>query len=309
MTIAAPADSPAAATRPAPRRVSRLGRLLHRSEAARGYLLLSPALLLLTVAIMVPLGAMVLMSLWSVSGYDIDTTLTLQNYQAMTTNPMYAVLVGRSLTVAATATVITVILCYPMAYFVAFHVHRHKALWLIIMTLPFWTSYLLRVFSWRVVLGQEGVINSALLSLGLIEAPLSFLLYSQTAVTIVLAHSWAAFALLPIYVSLEKINRTYIEAAADLGDGPFHRFWRIILPLSLPGVVSAFFLMFIPTMGDYITPAMVGGPDAMLAGNLIQASFGPMNNVPAGAALALVLTLAIAVSALVFLGLTRLIRR
>jgi spermidine/putrescine transport system permease protein len=283
--------------------------LLHRSEGLRGYLLLAPALLLLAAAIIVPLGTMIMMSFWSITGYDIDRALTLKNFQAMTTQPMYAVLVGRSLTVAATATLITVILCYPMAYFVAFHVHRHKALWLIIMTLPFWTSYLLRVFSWRVVLGQEGVINSALLSMGLIEAPFSFLLYSQTAVTIVLAHSWAAFALLPIYVSLEKINRSYIEAAADLGDGPFRRFWRIILPLSLPGVVSAFFLMFIPTMGDYITPAMVGGPDAMLAGNLIQASFGPMNNAPAGAALALVLIMAIVSSALVFLALTRLIRR
>jgi spermidine/putrescine transport system permease protein len=196
-----------------------------------------------------------------------------------------------------------------MAYFVAFHVQRHKALWLIILTLPFWTSYLLRVFAWRVVLGQEGVINSALLGLELIEAPLSFLLYSQTAVTIVLAHSWAAFAILPIYVSLEKINRSYLEAAADLGDGPARRFWRITFPLSLPGVVSAFILMFVPTMGEYITPLMVGSPDSMMIGNLVQSMFGPMNNWPAGAALSVVMMVTIALAGLVFLLLNRLVER
>jgi spermidine/putrescine transport system permease protein len=284
-------------------------RFLHRNEALRGYLLLAPALLVMAAAILVPLASMVMMSFWSISGYAIDTTLTVQNYQAMTSNPMYGVLIWRSLTVAALATLVTVALCYPMAYFVAFHVHRHKTIWLIIMTLPFWTSYLLRVFAWKVVLGFEGVINTALLWLGLIDAPLTVFLYSQTAVIVVLAHSWAAFALLPIYVSLEKINRSYIEAAADLGDSPARRFWRIIFPLSLPGVVSAFFLMFIPTVGDYVTPAMLGGPDGMMVGNLIQANFGPMNNAPAGAALAIVMIIAISIAALVFLALTRLIRR
>jgi spermidine/putrescine transport system permease protein len=283
--------------------------LLHLHKALRSYLMLAPALLVMGLAILLPLATMVMTSFWSTSGYVIDTTLTLQNYQAMTAQPMYGVLIGRSLTIAAGATLITVILCYPMAYFVAFHVQRHKALWLIIMTLPFWTSYLLRVFAWRVVLGYEGVINTALLELGLIDQPLTALLYSQTAVMAVLAHSWAAFALLPIYVSLEKIDRTYIEAAADLGDSPARRFWRIIFPLSLPGVVSAFFLMFIPTVGDYITPAMLGGPDGMMVGNLIQAQFGSMNNGPAGAALAIVMIVAISAAGLAFLAMTRLIRR
>ena len=134
-------------------------------------------------------------------------------------------------------------------------------------------------------------------------------LYSQTAVTIALAHAWAAFAILPIYVSLEKIDKSYLEAAADLGDNAARRFWRITLPLSLPGVVAAFFLMFIPTVGDYVTAAMLGGPDGMMVGNLIQAQFGPINDWPMGAALALVMTLAVAVAGLAFLLLTRMIRR
>ncbi len=301
----APAIAP-----PLPRgRWSGLSGLLHRNEALRGYLLVSPALIVMAAAILMPLATIVMTSFWSVSGYSIDTTLTARNYQAMAEQPMYGVLIGRSLWMAALATVVTVALCYPMAYFVAFHIHRHKALWLIIMTLPFWTSYLLRVFSWKVILGYEGLINTALLGAGLIDQPLTVFLYSQTAVVIVLAHSWAAFALLPIYVSLEKIDRSYVEAAADLGDSPARRFWRIVVPLSLPGVVSAFFLMFIPTVGDYITPAMLGGPDGMMVGNLVQANFGPMNNAPAGAALAIVMIVAISVAGLAFLALTRLVRR
>ena len=290
-------------------RPSALARFLHRHEGWRGHLLLAPALLLMSAAILFPLGMTLAMSTWSLSGYDINQTPSMGNYAAMAENPMFRVLILRTLAIALTCTAFTVVLVYPMAYYVAFHVHRHKALWLIIMTLPFWTSYLLRVFAWRVVLGQEGVINSALLSLGLIQEPLSFLLYSQTAVTIVLAHSWAAFAILPIYVSLEKINRTYLEAAADLGDGPARRFWRITFPLSLPGVVAAFIMMFVPTMGEYITPLMVGGPDSMMIGNLVQSMFGPMNNWPAGAALAVVMMLTIALAGLVFVVLNKLVQR
>ncbi len=303
-------DRPATPARgPAAGMLGAVTRLLHRNAALRGYLLLSPALVLMLVAITVPLLTMLTMSMWSVSGYDIDQTLSLGNYIKMTEEPVYRVLIGRSLTVATYATLFTIVVCYPMAYYVAFHVHRNKVIWMIIMTLPFWTSYLLRVFAWKGVLGYEGVLNTALMGIGLIDEPITALLYSQTAVTLVLAHSWAAFAVLPIYLSLEKIDKSYLEAAADLGDGPVRRFLRITLPLSLPGVLAAFFMMFIPTVCDYITPAMVGGPDGMMVGNLIQANFGPMNNWPAGAALSVVMIFAIAVAGLAFFGLSRLIRR
>ncbi|MGQ0567862.1 MAG: ABC transporter permease [Gemmobacter sp.] len=286
-----------------------LTRFLHRNEGWRGHLLLAPALILMAVTILFPLGMTLTMSTWSLSGYDIDQTPGLGNYAAMAENPMFRVLILRTLTISLTCTLITVLLVYPMAYYVAFHTHRNKALWLIVMTLPFWTSYLLRVFAWKVVLGYEGVLNTALIGLGIVSEPVAALLYSQTAVTIVLAHSWAAFAILPIYVSLEKIDRSYLEAAADLGDGPFRRFRRITFPLSLPGVVAAFILMFVPTMGEYITPAMVGGPDGMMVGNLVLAMFGPINNWPAGAALAVVIMLTIAMAGLVFALLNRLVQR
>jgi spermidine/putrescine transport system permease protein len=305
MNKALPAALPEARRRSA----GRISRLMHRSEALRGYTLMSPALLVLGIAILVPFALLVTMSFWSMSGYDLNTTATLDNYRKIIEEPIYGALLSRSLWIAGVATSVTVLLSYPIAYYVAFHVHRHKMLWILVLTLPFWTSYLLRIFAWKVILGYEGVINASLMGLGLIEAPLAIFLNSPLAVTIALAHAWAAFAILPIYVSLEKIDRSLLEAAADLGDGPLRRFWRITLPLSLPGVISAFFLMFIPTVGDYVTPAMLGGPDGMMIGNLIQAQFGPINNWPMGAALALTMMLAVAVAGLMFLMLTRLIRR
>jgi spermidine/putrescine transport system permease protein len=297
-------DAGASETRVAahrPRQVSGLSRLLYRSETARGLSLLSPALLFMLAALLVPFAILVVMSFWTQIGFDFDTTLTLNNYHQVIERPIYGALLGRTLWISGLATLATVLLCYPMAYYVAFHVHRNKMMWIVLMTAPFWTSYLLRVFAWKVVLGYEGVINSALMSLGWIDAPLEFLLYSPSAVVITLAHAWAAFAILPLYVSLEKIDKTLLEAATDLGDGPVARFFRITLPLSLPGVIAASLLIFIPTTGDYVTPALLGGPDGTMIGNLIQRQFGSINNWPMGAALSVVLMLIIAAIAASFM--------
>jgi spermidine/putrescine transport system permease protein len=304
MTDAAPA---AAAAAPAAlgRRGSWLAGLFHRSETLRGYAMLSPALVVMTLGMLIPFLILVVVSFWRRDGFDFDRTATLLNYLRIWNEPIFGTFLARSFWVSGVATVATVLLCYPMAYYVAFHVHRNKMVWVILMTLPFWTSYLLRVFAWKVILGYEGVINASLLSLGFIDAPLEFLLYSRTAVVITLAHAWAAFAILPMYVSLEKIDRSLLEAAADLGDGPARRFLRITLPLSMPGIISATFLIFVPTTGDYITPALLGGPDGAMIGNLIQLQFGAVNNWPMGAALSIVLLLWIAAVTLVFLFLMR----
>ena len=157
-------------------------------------------------------------------------------------------------------TLITVTLAYPVAYFLAFKVRKNPITWLILLSLPFWTSYLLRVLAWKIMLGNSGIINSTLMELGFLEGPLEFLLYSRFAVVLTLAHGWAAFAILPIYVSLSKIDRSLLEAAADLGESPVRTFFRVTLPLSMPGVIVAAVIQFIPTVGDYITPMMVGGP-------------------------------------------------
>ena len=280
-------------------------KLLMRHEALRGYSLLSPTLLVMLIGIGVPLIILVSMSFWTQDYFEIDKTFTLANYISAIEQPMYGTLLWRSVMISAGCTFATVILAYPMAYFVAFHVHHNKMVWIIFMTLPFWTSYLLRVFAWKIILGYNGVINTSLIGIGLIDQPLEFLLYSPTAVIITLTHAWAAFAILPIYLSLEKIDRTMLEAATDLGDGPVKRFIRITFPLSLPGVIAAVLIIFIPTVGDYITPALLGGPDGMMLANLIQIQFGKANDWPMGAALAIAMMMTVAIFAIVFMFISR----
>ena len=162
-----------------------------------------------------------------------------------------------------------------------------NSLWLVALTIPFWTSYLLRVFAWKIILGFNGVINSGLMRLHLIDQPLEFLLYNPFAVVVTLAHAWAAFAILPIYVSLEKIDRSLLEAATRSGRRPAARFLRITLPLSVPGVIGAAILIFVPTTGDYVTPPLVGGPEGTMIANMIEVQFDAVGNWPLGAALSL----------------------
>jgi len=265
-----------------------------------GYLQLAPGLILVLAAMLVPLFLLLVASFWSIQpGGDIDTSFTLANYAKLTERPGYAQIILRSIGIAACVTLVTILLAYPLAYFVAFDVRKHKLILLILITLPFWTSYLLRVFAWKVILGWNGVINSGLTTAGLIEEPLAFLLYNPFSVVVTLSHAWATFAILPIYLSLEKIDRNLISAAADLGDGPVRSFFRVTLPLSMPGVMAAVFIIFIPTVGDYITPALIGGPDGLMVSNLIQAQFGKANNWPFGAAISVVSIVTVSVIALV----------
>jgi spermidine/putrescine transport system permease protein len=208
-------------------------------------------------------------------------------------------LLARSLGVSLSTTVATVVLAYPMAYLIAFYGGRHRSTWLVLVAVPFWTSYLLRIFAWKVILGFDGVINTSLMHLGLISEPLDVLLYNPLAVVITLTQAWLPFAMLPIYVSLVKIGPSLREAAADLGDGALQRFLRVIFPLSIPGVISAALLVFIPTVGDYVTPALVGGISGTLIGNLIQGQFGRANNWPMGAALSVITMVVVTVIALI----------
>ena len=272
---------------------SAMRRTLFRRAGLRGYILLSPTLLLLLGAMCLPVGILVMYSFWTQTYLDIDHTLTLANYGSIFNRISYLLLIGKSVLISLTVTVTTVLLAYPIAYFIAFRLHRHKIVWLILITIPFCTSYLLRVFSWKVILGYNGIINSGLKWLGVIDQPLAFLLHNPTAVVITLAHAWAPIAILPIFVSLEKMDRSLLEAATDLGDSPLQRFLRVTLPLSIPGVVAASMLVFIPTVGDYITPQLVGGPDGMMVGNLMHAMFFKANDWPLGSALAIVSATAI----------------
>jgi spermidine/putrescine transport system permease protein len=161
------------------------------------------------------------------------------------------------------------------------------------------------VFLWKVILGYNGVLNTTLEWLGLIEEPLTFILYNVNAVVITLTHAWAPFAILPIFVALEKIDRSLLESATDLGDSPLRRFLHVTLPLSMPGVVAAALIIFIPTIGDYVTPRLVGGKDGLMIANMIQVQFSKANNAPLGAALAVSAMGIVSMVALLFVALNR----
>ncbi len=282
----------------------KLRALFLKHEWLRGYLLLSPTLLVMICLMCVPLFMLIAYSFWTQNYLDIDKTFTLANYEAYFQKPIYAALMFKSIRMSLYCTFATLVLAYPMAYFIAFKVKKNKLIWLILITVPFWTSYLLRVFAWKVILGYNGVINSGLISLGVIGEPLEFLLYNPTAVVLTLAHAWAAFAILPIYVSLEKIDRSLLEAATDLGDTPRERFWRVTWPLSLPGMIAAGLLVFIPTVGDYVTPKLVGGTTGIMIGNIVQSQFGKANNWPMGAALSVISMLLITILVVTFISAT-----
>lgn len=256
-----------------------------RSEALRGWAMLSPTTILMIVGLAAPLGIMLLYSLWKQDGLTLNTDPTLANYVEVSTK-YYPVLL-RSLWIAAMAAFFTVLLGYPVAYYVAFHAKNSKFIWLILLTIPFWTSYLLRVFALRVILPDE-------------------IRGTPGAVVIALTHAWAAFAILPIYVSLEKIDRSLLEAAADLGDSAFRRFWRITFPLSLPGVISAMTLIFVPTIGDYVTPSLIGGgkPSTFMIANIIQGQI-KANDWPLAATTAIVSMAMVALAVIFFVSALR----
>ena len=252
-----------------------------------------------------PLLLIFLLGFWTQDYLVLDRSFKLDNYIEAWSHPLYRVLMLRSLGISAVVTLATVLLAYPMAYFISFYGGNHKALWLFLVTIPFWTSYLLRVFLWKVILGYNGVLNSTLEWLGLIEEPLTFILYNVNAVVITLTHAWAPFAILPIFVALEKIDRSLLESATDLGDSPLRRFLHVTLPLSMPGVVAAALIIFIPTIGDYVTPRLVGGKDGLMIANMIQVQFSKANNAPLGAALAVSAMGIVSMVALIFVALNR----
>ncbi|WP_170362042.1 MULTISPECIES: ABC transporter permease [Ruegeria] len=270
-----------------------------RSETGKGLALSAPATLYVGLLVAVPLCILVAYSFWTQTYVEIDRTLTWANYQEAFTDPLVRHLMIRSVAIAGAVTLATVGLAYPIAYFIAFRTQK-KTLWLLLITIPFWSSYLLRVFSWKLILGFNGVMNSALISLGLIQEPLTFLLYNEFAVVLTLAHAWAPFAILPIYVSLQKIDRSLLEAATDLGCSKLERFVRVTLPLTVPGIIAACLIIFIPTVGDYVTPALVGGSQGKMVANLIQVQFGAANNWPLGATLSLLAMLSVGCVAILF---------
>ena len=264
-----------------------------RSSSGFRVAMLLPGALVTLLLILFALGLVLCLAFRANDGSLLGAGFSLANFVTVVSDPLYWTVTLRSLVIAALVTLATVVTAYPVAYYLAFHAGRRRGLLLFLVTLPFWTSYLLRVFAWKIVLAYNGVLNSALIESGIWSEPTLAFLNTPAAVVVTLAHAYAPFAILPIYVALDTIPKSLIEAASDLGARPFTSFRRVVLPNSMPGVLAAALVVFVPTVGDYVTPALVGGPASTMIGTLIQAEFGKANDWPFGAALSVAVMLVI----------------
>jgi spermidine/putrescine transport system permease protein len=231
-----------------------------------------------------------------------DLYLSFRPWTDFLSSDVYMGLFWKSIRMSVIVSVSSVLMAYPVAYFLALVAGRKKYTLLLFIIGPFLTSYLLRVLAWRVILGEQGVINSFLKVIGLVgrDEGIRWLFYNQFAVYLVLAYVWVPFVALPIFVSLENLDFALLEASSDLGAGRWRTFWKVTLPLSLPGVIAAFIFVFIPTIGEYITPLLVGGPNGFMFGNAIQGAFNQGFDWQFGSAMSMFLVLVVTVLTVAF---------
>lgn len=274
--------------------------LTAQARKSSGFLLALPAILWLGLFFILPLIIVLIISFMSRgAGGAAELPFTFSHYDRVFT--VFDGVLRRSLWIAFLTTVICLIVGYPLAFFIKTRrttLGRQFALFLVI--LPFWTNFLVRTYAWRILLGREGVINTALLNIGLISQPLP-LLGTEFAILLGLVYGFLPFMVLPIYASVERFDFRYIEAANDLGANAWNTFWRVVFPLTLPGVIAGCILVFIPTIGAFVTPDLLGGPRGIMIGNLIQRQFGGTGNMPLGAALSMVLMAAVMMALLVYM--------
>ena len=245
-----------------------------------------PPLLWVTVFLLVPYAILFCYSFWSVSSAQVIVhNWNLQNYLQLVRNPIYLQVLFRSMRIAGSVTVLALLLGYPLAYYLSFHAAKRKDLLYQLVIIPLWASYLVRGYAWKTILGSDGVLNGFLQYLHITHRPVEFFLYSPFAVIITLTHIYTPFTLLPIYASLEHIPRNLVEASHDLGSSPWSTFRRVILPLSLPGVLAGGTFAFVLTLGDFLAPLLVGGPSGIMISNVVVSLFGAAYNWPLGAAI------------------------
>jgi len=244
-----------------------------------------PPLLWVGCFLLLPYALMFAHSFWVVRESVIVHQWNLANYKTLFTNPLYVQVLFRTMRIAASVTVCSILLGYPLAYFLAFHAGARKELLYQLVVVPLWVSYLVRGYAWKTILGSDGVLNGFLQYLHITHEPVAFLLYSPFAVVLMLTHIYTPFVFLPIYATLEHIPRPLIEASHDLGAGSSQTFFRVVLPLSMPGLLAGATFAFVLSLGDFLAPLLVGGPSSTMIANIVQSLFGAALDWPLGAAI------------------------
>jgi putative spermidine/putrescine transport system permease protein len=282
---------------------SPLRSLLWRRPWLRSSLLLAPPLGWFLLIYMAALALLLITAFWRINEFttQIEQVWNLENFRVILLDPTYRLIIGRTVGLAAAVTVTDAILAFPLAYYMARVASRRtQTLLFAAVLLPLWASYIARVYSWILILNHSGLLNWSLQSVGLPPANIG---YTNVAMWIVFSYIWLPFMIIPTYAAMERVPESLVEAAADLGARPWRRVRDVVLPLALPGVVAGSIFTFSLTLGDYITPILVGGAGSTFIGNVIYGSVGIANNVPFAAALA---TVPIAIMALYLLAARRL---
>ncbi|NJO42941.1 MAG: ABC transporter permease [Cyanobacteria bacterium RU_5_0] len=230
-------------------------------------------------------------SIWRLEEFDIVKEFSLTNFQMIVSNIAYRTVILRTVLTALAVTTIDILIALPIGYFIGCYSGRYRTLLTLLVILPLWSSYLVRVFAWKIILGYNGVLNTALISIGIFQQPSQIFLYNQFSTTLTFVHIWLPFMILPVITAFERLPKTLLEASADLNAPPLTTFRRIILPLVIPGILAGSINVFSLTMGDFITPSLVGSPSGIMLGNVISSQFGVAYNWPLGASFALVVML------------------
>src|SRR5271168_1950140 len=250
-----------------------------------------PPLLWVGIFLLLPYALMFVHSFWLVRDGFIVHQWNFGNYATLFTKPVYLQVLLRTMRIAASVTFCSLLLGYPLAYYLSFHAGLRKDVLYQLVIVPLWVSYLVRGYAWKTILGSQGVLNGFLQYLHITHEPVSFFLYSPFAVILMLTHIYTPFVFLPLYASLEHIPRNLIEASQDLGASPRKTFIRIILPLSLPGLLAGATFAFVLALGDCLAPLLVGGPSSIMIANIVQSLFGTAYDWPLGSAISVCILL------------------
>lgn len=265
-----------------------------KEEKKRAFFLLAPPAFYMVLFFVIPIGIMSSYVFREGAFGDAKYVFTLEHFKVFFSTPSYHRLLYRSIFQSFITAFFSVVLAYPLAYFLAFKAGKYKVILMSLLLIPAWTAWLLRVLAWKLLIDSTGLLNVLLLSSGVISESVPFLMYSSTAVIITLIYICVPFVALPIFSALENIDPRLLEASRDLGGSGFSTFFKVVLPISFPGVTAAFFFVFIPVLGEWVTPTLVGGAQGIMYGNLIQEQFVRTLNWPLGALLSLVLLVLIA---------------
>ena len=244
-----------------------------------------PPLVWVTLFLLVPYLLMLCYSFWTVADGNVVHHWNLSNYGELITKDVYRATLLRSMWIATRVTLFALLLGYPLAYFLSFYAGERKNLFYQLVIIPLWVSYLVRAYAWKTILGTDGVLNTLLQFFHITQHPVDSLLYSPFAVVLTLTHIYTPFVVLPIYAAMEHIPRNLVEASHDLGASPVQTFWRVIFPLTAPGMIAGATFAFVLSLGDFLAPQLLGGPSGIMISNIVVSLFGAAYNWPLGAAI------------------------